>query len=170
MPIIFYLVAAIAVFSTLRVVTGANPVHALLYLVVSLLAMAMIFMMLGAPFAAMLEIIIYAGAIMVLFVFVVMILNLGEETVAQERHWLQPMAWLFPGGASAFLLGVLVVALIGNGLHPLQSVTIDPKQVGISLFGTYLLLVELVAMLLLATLVAAWHVGRTEPPARRPSR
>ncbi|CAK0756604.1 NADH dehydrogenase I subunit J [Gammaproteobacteria bacterium] len=73
MTFLFYLTAAIAIFSTARVITGTHPVHALLHLVVSLLAVAMIFMMLGAPFAAMLEIIIYAGAIMVLFVFVVMI-------------------------------------------------------------------------------------------------
>ncbi|HNP03216.1 MAG TPA: NADH-quinone oxidoreductase subunit J, partial [Agitococcus sp.] len=72
--ILFYLVAAIAVFSTVRVISNSNPIHALLNLVVSLLAVAMIFFMLGAPFAGALEIIVYAGAIMVLFVFVVMML------------------------------------------------------------------------------------------------
>ncbi len=75
--IAFYLAAAIALIASVRVITNANPVHALLYLVVSLLAVAMIFFALGAPFAAALEMIVYAGAIMVLFVFVVMILNLG---------------------------------------------------------------------------------------------
>ena len=64
--------------------------HALLYLVVSLLSVALIFFMLGAPFAAALEVIVYAGAIMVLFVFVVMMLNLGPQTAAQERQWLDP--------------------------------------------------------------------------------
>ena len=90
--ICFYVAAAVAVLSTFLVVTGKNPVHALLYLVVSLFAVAMIFFTLGAPFAGALEIIVYAGAIMVLFVFVVMMLNLGEAVVRQEKLWLTPRA------------------------------------------------------------------------------
>ena len=64
---------------------GLNAVHALLYLIVSLLAVAVVFYVLGAPFVAALEVIIYAGAIMVLFVFVVMMLNLGEHAVSMEN-------------------------------------------------------------------------------------
>ena len=65
--------------ATLRVITHTRAVHALLYFIVSLLAVAVIFYVLGAPMAAALEVIIYAGAIMVLFVFVVMMLNLGPQ-------------------------------------------------------------------------------------------
>jgi NADH-quinone oxidoreductase subunit J len=79
MEIAFYLAAAIAIYATVRVITNTNPVHALLSLIVSLLAVAMIFFMLGAPFAGALEVIVYAGAIMVLFVFVVMMLNMGSH-------------------------------------------------------------------------------------------
>jgi len=85
----FYVASAVALFATTMVITNTNPVHALLYLVVSLLAIAMVFFTLGAPFAGVLEVIIYAGAIMVLFVFVVMMLNLGQRTVEFEdirRH------------------------------------------------------------------------------------
>ena len=71
----FYLSAAVAVAATLMVVTRASAVHALLYLIVSLLAVAVVFFVLGAPFVAALEVIIYAGAVMVLFVFVIMMLN-----------------------------------------------------------------------------------------------
>ena len=71
MEFAFYFAAGIAVMSTLRVVSSSNPVHALLYLIISLLAVSMVFFSLGAPFAGALEIIVYAGAIMVLFVFVV---------------------------------------------------------------------------------------------------
>ncbi len=85
----FYVASAVALFATTMVITNTNPVHALLYLVLSLLAIAMVFFTLGAPFAGVLEVIIYAGAIMVLFVFVVMMLNLGQRTVEQERQWLQ---------------------------------------------------------------------------------
>ena len=81
----FYIAAAVAVLATLRVITHTNPVHALLNLIVSLLAVAMIFFALGAPFAGMLEIIVYAGAIMVLFVFVIMMLNMGDAAIEQEK-------------------------------------------------------------------------------------
>ena len=71
--------------STFMVMTGKNAVHALLYLIVSLLAVALVFLSLGAPFAAALEVIIYAGAIMVLFVFVIMMLNIGPELRSRNR-------------------------------------------------------------------------------------
>lgn len=156
----FYFTAAIAVLATILVVVNTNPVHALLNLIVSLLAVALIFFMVGAPFAAMLEIIVYAGAIMVLFVFVVMMLNLGEATVAQERRWLQPKTWVLPGLLSAALLALVIYSLAGQATAPLGAGEVGPKQVGIALFGPYLLAVELASMLLLAALVAAYHLGR----------
>jgi NADH-quinone oxidoreductase subunit J len=81
MAIAFYLASFVAILATIRVITNSNPIHALLYMVISLLAVAMIFFSLGAPFAGALEIIVYAGAIMILFVFAVMMLNLGEDVV-----------------------------------------------------------------------------------------
>jgi NADH-quinone oxidoreductase subunit J len=160
--IAFYTAAAVALVATLGVVTGKNPVHALLCLVVSLLAVAMVFFTIGAPFAGILELIVYAGAIMVLFVFVVMMLNLGEETVAQERRWLQPGAWVLPALLSAVLLAQWLLVMPSAG-EPVGNVTVDAKQVGIALYGPYLLVVELSSMLLLAALVAAWHLGRHDP-------
>ena len=93
---ILYIAAVVAVISTLMVITGRNAVHALLYLIVSLLSVALIFFILGAPFVAALEVIIYAGAIMVLFVFVIMMLNLGPESTETERQWLTPGIWVGP--------------------------------------------------------------------------
>ena len=84
MVIAFYLSAVVALLSTMMVISTRKPIHGLLYLVVSLLAVAMIFFAVGAPFAGALEIIVYAGAIMVLFVFAVMMLNLGEKGLQQE--------------------------------------------------------------------------------------
>jgi len=161
--IAFYIAAAVAVLATVRVVWGTNPVHALLNLIVSLLAVALIFFTLGAPFAAMLEVIVYAGAIMVLFVFVVMMLNLGPAIAEQERKWLKPTVWIGPGALSLVLLVELLLVLArtpsGAGIG---HTTVDAKAVGISLFGPYLLVVELASMLLLAALVAAYHLGRHE--------
>lgn len=162
MEIAFYLSAAVAVIATVFAITNTNPVHALLYLIASLLAVAMVFFSIGAPFAGALEVIVYAGAIMVLFVFVVMMLNLGQAAIDQERRWLTPKAWIGPG----LLCGVLMIEMI-RVLSPtlnggIGGSVIDAKMVGIALFGPYLLVVELASMLLLAALVAAFHMGRHE--------
>ena len=163
MSFAFYSAALVAILATLGVIAGKNPVHALLNLIVSLLAVAMIFFYVGAPFAAVLEIIVYAGAIMVLFVFVVMMLNLGSHTEAQERKWLSPSVWVIPGVLSLVLLVQLGSALLANDSGALIATSvITPKQVGIALYGPYLLAVELASMLLLAALVAAYHLGRRE--------
>ncbi len=162
MELAFYLSAAVALFATLRVITNSNPVHGLLYLIVSLLAVAMIFFALGAPFAGALEVIVYAGAILVLFVFVVMMLNLGPQVSAQERGWMRPGLWLGPGLLSALLLAGLLELLLRNTDATISHATIGPKQVGIALFGPYLLAVELASLLLLGALVAAYHLGRQE--------
>ena len=160
--IFFYIAAVIAVLATVRVITNTNPVHALLNLIVSLLAVAMIFFTLGAPFAGALEIIVYAGAIMVLFVFVIMMLNLGREGVVQEKAWLKPGAWALPGILALALLSELGYALTGMGSHVVSAAGVDAKLVGIALYGPYLLAVELASFLLLAALVAAYHLGRSE--------
>ncbi|ADJ28755.1 NADH-quinone oxidoreductase subunit J [Nitrosococcus watsonii] len=163
MEITFYIAAIIAVVSTIMVITRLNAVHALLYLIVSLLAVALIFFLLGAPFAAALEVIIYAGAIMVLFVFVIMMLNLGKESVAQENRWFTPYLWLGPGILSFVLLIELVYLLATDSSALSSAEMITPQQVGVALFGPYLLAVELAAMLLLTGLVGAYHLGREEP-------
>jgi NADH-quinone oxidoreductase subunit J len=164
--LVFWIAASVAIVATLFTVTGRNPVHALLYLIVSLLAIALMFFLMGAPFAALLEVIVYAGAIMVLFVFVVMMLNLGSEAVAQEGKWFTPRAWAGPSLLSLVLL-IEVIWLMHDGsmaagtLQP-AGVEVDVKTVGKALFGPYLLAVELASMLLLGALVAAYHLGRNE--------
>jgi len=97
MESLFYIASIIALSATILALTRSNAAHALIYLIVSLLAVAVLFFLMGAPFAAALEILIYAGAIMVLFVFVIMMLNLGESGEAQERSGLHPRNWIVPG-------------------------------------------------------------------------
>lgn len=161
MNILFYLAAVVAVVAAVMVITRLNAVHALLYMIVSLLALALVFYTLGAPFVAALEIIIYAGAIMVLFVFVVMMLNLGEAATAQELIWLNPHAWRGPALLALVLVALLVYTLGGNGRF-LPATIISPKQVSLTLFGPYLLGVELASFLLLAGLVGAHHLGKRD--------
>ena len=164
--VLFYLASAVAVFSSIMVVTRLNAVHALLYLILSLLAVGIIFYLLGAHFAAVLEVIIYAEAIMVLFVFVIMMLNQGQKTMSQEQAWLQPRMWIGP----VILTGVLLIELIivfVKGEDAAAGQIIDAKQVGTTLFGTYLLAVELASILLLAGLVGAYHLGRPSTEAQQ---
>ena len=157
---VFYLSSIVAVAATIMVISRANPVHALLYMIVSLLSMAIVFFTLGAPFVAALEVIVYAGAIMVLFIFVIMMLNLGHQSVRQEKDWLKPGVWLGPGLLAGFLLLELLYLLTSGEWPPSSLAAIGPEKVGAALFGPYLLAVELGAMLLLAGMVGAYHLAR----------
>lgn len=161
----FYALAAVAVIASLRVVMHPNPVHAILAMIVSLLAVAGIFFIIGAPFAGALEVIVYAGAIMVLFVFVIMMLNLGLYNDHREEQWLSAQTWAVPTGLT-IIIAVVLYAMIGLGsghehvpaMMGTQTVTI--KSVGTALFSQYVLLVQVAALLLLAALVAAYHLGK----------
>src|SRR6218665_1372411 len=131
MEFAFYFASGIAVVSTLRVITHTNPVHALLYLIISLISVAMTFFSLGAPFAGVLEVIVYAGAIMVLFVFVVMMLNLGPSSVMQERSWLKPGIWAGPVFLAGMLLFELLYVLFANpSAAGIGQTTVGAKAVG----------------------------------------
>ena len=158
---IFYISAVVAILSTFMAITRLNAVHALLYFIVSLLAVAVIFFILGAPFVAALEVIIYAGAIMVLFVFVIMMLNLGPQAIEQERQWLVPKMWVGPVILAVILIAELIYLLI-HSKKMYAGMIVGPKQVGIALFGPYVLGVELASILLLAGLVGAYHLGRRD--------
>ena len=158
----FYALAAVAIFASLRVITHANPVHAILAMIVSLLAVAGIFFILGAPFAGALEIIVYAGAILVLFVFVIMMLNLGMVTDAREELWLDANTWAVPTGLTV-IIAVVLYAMIGlnhDEAAMIGGMTVSAKAVGSVLFTKYMMLVEVAALLLLGALVAAYHLGK----------
>ncbi|MFK8046864.1 MAG: NADH-quinone oxidoreductase subunit J [Halioglobus sp.] len=159
MEVLFYIASIVALSATGLALSRSNATHALIYLIVSLLAVAVVFFLLGAPFAAALEILIYAGAIMVLFVFVIMMLNLGAEGDARERASLNPRNWILPGIMAALLFVELLFAL-SHTSDSTSGVAVDPKTVGLTLFGPYVLAVEIASMLLLAGLVGAYHLGR----------
>ena len=156
----FYTSAAVALLATLMVITRRNAMHALLYLIVSLLAVAVVFFTLGAPLVAALEVIIYAGAIMVLFVFVIMMLNpgAGEGDPAARAQLLRACAG--PALLALVLLAELVYVLARSGAAPTGPAAVGPKPVAVLLFGPYLLGVELASILLLGALVGAYHLAR----------
>jgi len=158
MDIFFYIAASVAILSTIMAISGRNAIHSLLFLILSLLSISVVFYILNAPFIAALEVIIYAGAIMVLFIFVTMMLNIGLEQ-KQEKKWLNPRMWIIPSILAAILFIDLMLALKNMPEVIPGKQIILPKQVGISLFTTYLLAVEIAAILLMAGVIGAYHLG-----------
>ena len=168
LQLMFYFAAALAIVASLKVVTGKNTVHALLYLVVSLLAVAVCFYLMGAPFAAGLEVIVYAGAILVLFVFAIMMFGLGQDETlnapqSNSFNLSNINLWFGPSVIAIFLLAELIFAIDSSTVQEkLTSNIIDAKQVGILLYGPYLLAVEIASFLLLAGLIAGYHFAKPE--------
>ncbi len=160
MAAVFYISAAIAVVATVLAITRTNAVHALLYFICSLLATGVLFFVLGAPFVAVLVVLVNAGAIMVLFVFVIMMVNVGPQTTSQERAWLGPRTWIGPALLSGILIVELAYVLLSHRAGATVGETVSPRTVGIALFGPYALAVELASMLLLAGLLGAYHLGQ----------
>ena len=156
----FYISSIVAILSSIMVITRKNAFSALLYMIISLLSVALIFFILGAAFVAALEIIIYAGAIMVLFVFVTMMLNLGEESEKLEKIWMRPRVWIGPS-ILALVLGTLTILIIvSSETSNLPGGEIGPKEVGIALYGKYIIGVELAALLITAGILGAYHLGK----------
>jgi len=163
---LFYIAGVVALLATLMVIRARSAAHGALYLVVSLLAVAVVFFTLGAPFIGALEIIVYAGAIMVLFVFVIMMLNVPPSRRIRAGFWLSPRAWFGPTLLALVLAAELAYILVaglpggtGVGVLGAPDAATGPKGVALSLFGPYMLAVELASFLLLAGLVGAYHLG-----------
>ncbi len=156
--ILFYILAAVAIVATGFAVTEKHTVHAIVYLVTSFFALAVVFYLLGAPLVAVFEVIIYAGAIMVLFMFVIMMLDLGHpERVARPgvRDW-----W------PALVLGGIVLAAIvsllaaGEQAAAPRLPSVGIREFGRTLFQKYGIAVEIISMQLLFALVGALYLGR----------
>ena len=164
LQILFYAIAALIVTSTTLAITRRNLVYAVVYLVLSFFGTAMLFYLLGAPFLAALEIIIYAGAIMVLFLFIIMMIHLEKE----KRAFLPPRQ-LIPATLITALFLMAFILLAGTdagGWKPLAAAQAMPAAFGIYLFDTHWFSIEIASTLLLVALVAAIVLGRQ---VRRPA-
>ncbi|HET6421012.1 MAG TPA: NADH-quinone oxidoreductase subunit J [Geobacteraceae bacterium] len=154
---IFYILAAVVVIATFFSVREKHPVHAIIYLATSFFALAVIFYLLAAPLVAAFEVIIYAGAIMVLFLFVIMMLDLGRPEKA-----------MLPGkrdrGIALLLSAVTLAAVITLAVHRSVSMPAAPPMrihdFAAFLFSRYGFAVEVVSMQLLFALVGALYLGR----------
>jgi len=159
--ILFYILGFTALAATGLCITRRNPVHAVIYLVNAFFALALLFYLLGAPLVAAWEVIIYAGAIMVLFLFIIMMLELAPAAEPQGPGWRRwgPVLLL-----SATLLGctllLMVVDPLGAGGVPRYYAS--PRVFGYALFKQYALAVEVVSFQLLFAAVGAFYVGKSD--------
>jgi NADH-quinone oxidoreductase subunit J len=159
--ILFYLLGAVVLGATALAVTRRNVMHAVVYLVISFLATALLFYLLGAPLLAALEVIIYAGAIMVLFLFIVMMLEMEKSPktpAAYLQQWLPALLL----GAVSLAVTVLLLLRGSDAGAPLISAMASPLAFGRFLFEHYWFAVEIASYLLFVALVGAWYLGRRE--------
>jgi NADH-quinone oxidoreductase subunit J len=158
---LFYILAVVTVIGTLLAITEKHPVHAIVYLVTSFFSLAVIFFLLAAPLIAMFEVIIYAGAVMVLFMFVIMMLDLGrpdEASLPTLRQWLLPT-----------FLGVIILVSIGSVAvshygAPSAVHEVSVKEFALILFQKYAVAIEIISMQLLFAVVGALYLGRRRTP------
>lgn len=166
--IIFYVVAGFILVATGLAITRRHPVHAVVYLILSFLGSALLFYLLGAPFLAALEIIIYAGAIMVLFLFVIVLLK-GE---AAAEVGMTPAQWA-PAlvlGLVFLLVAVLLVITDPRSRVPLEMAVASPRAFGRFIFEKYWLALEIISLILLVGLMAVIQLGRSNGEGKNEER
>ena len=152
----FYLLSGVAILSAILVITRRNPVHSAMALIFTLLALAGLYLMLYAPFVAGVQIILYAGGIMVLFLFVIMLVNIerAQREVRFNQQW-------HIGILASLVLGILFVYVYKRGatIFPMNPVSLpeplNTQQLGMALFRNYLLPFEIASLLLLVAIVGA---------------
>lgn len=162
--ILFFLLTALAIFSAIMVLVSKNPVHSVLWLIAVFFAISGHYILLNAQFLAIVNLIVYAGAIMVLFLFVIMLMNLNSETEPQKHVWLK-MAGAISGGCFLMVLVSLVrqatdlqnkTTLMGTGDIGLI------KNLGRVLFSEYVVPFEISSVLFLSAMVGAVVIGKKE--------
>jgi len=161
--IFFYLFAGLALIAALLVVTSRQPVYSVLALLVAMFCLASLFVLLGAYVVAALQILLYAGAVLVLFLFVIMLLNLDREALARTRSFTLRGAGTFV----ALVLGMSLVRIVaharaGRSIPPVPEQTGTVERLAQLLFTKYLLPFELTSFLILAAIIGAITLARTD--------
>ena len=161
--LLFWFLSVVALFSALMVITSKNPVHCVLWLIATFFSISGHYILLNAQFLAIVNIIVYAGAIMVLFLFVIMLMNLNKETEPQKNRWLK-MAGAIAGGC---LLLVMVAALRNSDIKQ-QAALVNEGNIGLiqylgkELFTNYVVPFEISSVLFLSAMVGAVVIGKKE--------
>ncbi len=157
--LVFYVFAAIAVGFALVVILHRNPVVSALSLVASFFALAVMYVLLDAPFMAALQVIVYAGAIMVLFLFVIMLLNLQHQHEPSTRPIQQFLGWTASAAFGITIVFYLAKAVVSDAFlsDPFRA---DVRRIGIEMFEAYIFPFEMVSILLLAAIVGALTISQ----------
>ncbi|HIJ96797.1 MAG TPA: NADH-quinone oxidoreductase subunit J [Desulfuromonadales bacterium] len=158
---LFYILAVVTVIGTILAITEKHPVHAIVHLVTSFFSLAAIFFLLAAPLIAMFEVIIYAGAVMVLFMFVIMMLDPGRTDQAGRPGLRQ---WLLPAILGVIILVSIGVLAAGYVTAPHTSSAITVREFAVTLFRKYGVAIEIISMQLLFAVVGALYLGRRRAP------
>lgn len=160
----FYVIAAVTVAATAVAITRRNLVHAVVYLIVSYFGTAMLFYLFGAPLLAALEVIIYAGAIMVLFLFVVMMIKVEatEEVMFPLSQWLPAAAF----AAIYLVVGAIMVFTTPGTEIRLSMLLAGPREFGLYLFQNHWFSIEVISLLLLLAIVGVMRVGKSRDKHR----
>jgi len=157
--VLFYILAAVILAATAMAVTRRNLVHAVVYLVFSFFGTALLFYLFGAPLLAALEVIIYAGAVMVLFLFIVMMLRVEriKERLSPPGQWIPAVVI----GVVYLVIGGLLLMRQPDSGGAVTAAMAAPGRFGAFVFERHWLAVEIVSLLLLVALVGALHLGKT---------
>lgn len=158
--LIFWFLSAVAVFSSIMVITRKNPVYSVLYLIIAFFAISGHYILMNAQFLAIVNIIVYAGAIMVLFLFVLMLMNLNKESEPQKNKYL-----LWSGAiAGGLLMFVIIAALQTDQSEQVNTITKGNigliKNLGMALFKEYVIPFEISSILFLSAMVGAVVIGK----------
>jgi NADH-quinone oxidoreductase subunit J len=160
--VLFWFLSILAILGAILVVISKNPVHSVLWLIVVFMAISGHYILLDAQFLAIVNLIVYAGAIMVLFLFVVMLMNLNTETEPQKNRWLK-IAGVIAGGS---LLLVLVAALKRADLKSQLDTGVGDigliHNLGMALFHEYVIPFEISSVLFLSAMVGVVVIGKKE--------
>src|SRR5580700_515883 len=161
--VLFWFLSVLAILSAIMVVVSKNPVHSVLWLIIVFFAISGHYILLNAQFLAIVNLIVYAGAIMVLFLFVIMLMNLNADAEPQKNKWLK-IAGVIAGGA---LLLVLVAALknadLKNQIAQVNNGDIGLiHNLGIALLNDYVIPFEISSVLFLSAMVGAVVIGKKD--------
>jgi len=158
--LLFFIFAAVCVAGAINLLVQRHPIHSALSLIVVMGSLAVLYLLLGAPFLALVQVIVYAGAIMVLFVFVIMLLNAGEE----ERSKGSRVALIFGAPAVAAVVGIIVYILVKGSPVDIQigAFVGSTTNVALMLFREFLLPFEVTSILILIAIMGAVVLARRE--------
>jgi len=162
MTALFYICATVAVLAALNVIVQRTPVYSALSLIVVLCSLAVVYLLLGAEFMAVIQVIVYAGAIMVLFVLVIMLLNAGREV---PSHRSRLAHWVGAPLVAAFLIEVLIVVwrqFPAATTSPAPALDAGPTAIGHLLFRNYVLPFEVTSILILVAVLGAVVLAKKE--------